>query len=93
MNISKYNKAEILAALYNNSRPLGMGILHFDAKPMTTEEAELILKETQYFDYLKGRVMKIDLSGDELATHLYNRDNGTNAAEEVISQLQQITTA
>lgn len=87
MDITNLNKAKILAALYNNSRPLGMGILHFDPKPMTVEEAETLLKETTYFDYLKGRVMKIDLSKDDLRTDLYNRDNGPMAAENIIAGL------
>jgi hypothetical protein len=88
MNISGMNKAKILAALYNNSKPQGMGFLHFDDQPMTQEEAQELLDSGQtYFDYLKGRVMKIDLSGDELETWLYNRDNGENAAEAVLANL------
>ncbi len=93
MNISNYNKAEVLAALYNNARVQGMGFLHAQAGDMTTEEAQHILDETpdKYFDYVSGRVMKVDLSGDELRTHLYNRDNGDNAAEEIISKLTPVT--
>lgn len=37
-----------------------------------------------YFDYLKGRVMKIDIAPDEIDTRLYNRDNGRDAAEDAI---------
>jgi hypothetical protein len=81
IDISKMDKAEVLAALYNNSKTQGMGILHYENKPMKIEEARDILKGQTYFDYLKGRVLKIDLSGDILNTALYNRDNGTNAAE------------
>ena len=88
MNISGVSKAKVLAALYNNSKPQGMGFMHFDAQPMTEEEAQTLLDSGQtYFDYLKGRVMKIDLSGDELETWLYNRDNGENAAETVLANL------
>lgn len=90
MNISKYSKAEVLAALYNNSKPLGMGIIHYNPKDMTTEEAEELLKKYKYFDYLHGRVMKVNLSGDELETYLYNRDNGEGAAERVISELKEV---
>ena len=84
IDISKMNKAEVLAKLYNNSKPLGMGMLHYDPTPMATEEAEELLKGQTYFDYLKGRVMKIDLSGDELGTAMYNRDNSEGAAERVL---------
>lgn len=80
----KGRKAAVLAALYNNSRPQGMGFLHYDPTDMTEAEAQALLDEGQtYFDYLKGRVMKVDLSGDELTrTDLYNRDNGPGAAEQ-----------
>lgn len=75
------NKAEVLAKLYNASRPLGLGFLHATEDDMPVEEAQELLNSGQtYFDYLHGRVMKIDLSGDELKTHLYDRDNGQGAA-------------
>lgn len=87
MDISKLNKAEVLASLYNNSRPLGLGFLHFDPEPMTIEEAAEILKTQQSFDYYKGRVRKVNLSGDELYTSLYNRDNGDGSAERALAGL------
>lgn len=75
------NKAEVLAKLYNASRPLGLGFLQADGKDMTEAEAQEILDSGQtYFDYIKGRVMKVDLSGDELDPCLYDRDNGQGAA-------------
>jgi len=79
------NKAEVLAKLYNASKPQGIGLLHYDSKKMTTEQAQVILNTGQtYFDYLKGRVMKIDLSSDELDTRLYDRDNGPGAAARAL---------
>jgi len=90
MKIEGLNKAEVLAALYNNAKVQGMGFLQADNKQMTTEEAKTILDESndKYFDYLKGRVMKIRIAGDEIDTRLYNRDNGDGAAEIVIGKLQ-----
>lgn len=88
MDISKFNKAEVLAALYNNARGQGMGMIHYTQEKMTTEQAQQILDDGEtYFDYLQGRVMKVDLSGDELNTRLYNRDNGENAAEKALAVL------
>lgn len=51
------------------------------------EKAAQLLSETTYFDYLNGRVLKINLSGDELDTYLYNRDNGPDAAENALEPL------
>ena len=87
INISGINKAAILAALYNNSRPQGLGFLHFKPDEMTIEQAERLLEQQTYFDYLLGRVMKVDLSGDILRTWLYDRDNGQGAAEAAIQHL------
>ena len=82
------NKADVLAALYNASKPQGMGFMHYDPKPMTQEEAEGLLKQTTYFDYLNGRVMKVNLTGDEFDTWGYDRDNGQGAAERAIAELR-----
>ncbi len=88
MNIKGINKAKILAVLYNNSKPLGMGILSATSKHMTEVEAQEILDGGQtYFDYLNGRIMKIDLSGDELETRLYDRDLGNGACERAVNSI------
>lgn len=84
INISGISKAKVLAALYNNSKPMGRGMLHYDPAMMTEGEAEELLKQESYFDYIKGRVMKVDLSTDEFDPFLYDRDNGEGAAEEAI---------
>lgn len=81
------DKAVVLAALYNASHPQGLGFLHFDPRPMTTGEAAELLSEQTYFDYLKGRVMKVNLAGDALDPWLYDRDNGEGAAQRVIDSL------
>lgn len=82
-------KSAVLAALYNASKPQGLGFLHFDPVPMTEEEAEELLRMGTYFDYLKGRVMKVDLSNDDCFEEwLYDRDNGNGAAQRAINQLR-----
>lgn len=87
--IAGLNKAQVLAALYNNSIVLGMGALHATGKPMSIEEAQEIIDEGEFrFDYLHGKVMKVDISGDEFSSWGYDRDNGENAAQNVITRLQ-----
>ena len=87
IDISKFNRAEVLAALYNRAKAQGMGILHYTPEPLSLHEAEDLLKEYKYFDYLKGRVMKVDLSKDTFEERLYDRDNGQGAAQAAISHL------
>jgi hypothetical protein len=88
ISIAGLDKAKLLAALYNSSKPLGMGFLHFDPAPMTAEEATILLEKTTKFDYLKGRVMKVNLDTDELRTGSYNRDNGDDAVERIVANLR-----
>jgi hypothetical protein len=84
----KGRKAKVLAVLYNNSQPLGMGMLHFTPEDMTEEQAQSLLDDGQtYFDYLKGRVMKVDLSKDDFTPRLYDRDNGEGAASRAIDKI------
>lgn len=87
INLSGLDKAAVLAALYNASRPQGMGFMHYDPAPMSVEQARLLLTETTDFDYLQGRVMKINLSGDELDPWGYDRDNGEGAARMAIESI------
>lgn len=89
IDLTKLNKADVLTVLYNASKPQGMGFLHYNASLMSTEEANDLLKVNTYFDYLKGRVMKIDLSGDTLHPGLYDRDNGQGAAARAIDSLRR----
>lgn len=82
-------RPRVFAALFNGAKPLGLGFLQYNPEPMTAEQAQERFGEcSQYFDYVDGRVMKVDLSGDEFRTGLYNRDNGVGAAEAIINLLQ-----
>lgn len=104
INIAGIDKAELFAALYNHAKPMGMGFLHFDPTPLDKESAEKLMARGDdshamfpgmstgralYFDYVKGRPLKIDLSGDEMDTYLYNRDQGDGAAERIVAELRK----
>jgi len=88
VNIKGLNKAKVLQALYNNSRVQGLGFFQATGRDMTLVEAKEILSETTDFDYLYGKVMKINLSSDdEFEEWLYDRDNGIGSAQRVIDKL------
>ncbi len=90
IDISGLDKAEVLAALFNASKQQGMGFLDASgAGQMSVEDAREYTSEDrpQYYDYLRGRVMKVDLSKDELRTGLYDRDNGHGAAARALKPL------
>jgi len=86
ISIKGLDKAAVLLALYNRAKPQGMGFFQSSPEPMKIEEARKILEEAGdgSFDYLDGRVMKVDIAGDELEPRLYDRDNGGNAAESAL---------
>ena len=98
INIKGLNKAEVLATLFNNSKIQGinqqlfdMGILSLP-KDITTNDAQTVLDKMgkiKYFEYLDGKVMKINLTSDiEFDERLYDRDNGAGAAQEAINVLR-----
>lgn len=89
INIKGIDKAELLVELYNRSRQQGFGMLQ-RARNLTVEDAREMLKESTYFDYLYGKVMKVDLSNDEeLNEFLYDRDNGQGAAQAVVDEIRK----
>lgn len=89
IDISKMDKAEVLVALYNRARTQGMGILSYTPDPMKITEARNLLAQGTYFDYVGGRVMKVDLSKDEFDPRLYDRDNGEGAAEKALAGVER----
>lgn len=92
INIKGLNKAEVLAALYNHAKPQGMGFLQYTPEDMTKDQAQKLLDNgDRYFDYVKGRVMKVELSQDYLDPWLYDRDNGQGEAQEALKHLLEKT--
>lgn len=87
INISKFRKAQVLAALYNNSKVQGMGFLQAKPGIMSEGEAAEILEETHTFDYLFGKVMKVDLTHDQFNPRSYDRDNGDGAAQRAVDSI------
>jgi hypothetical protein len=91
VNIEGLSRAAVLAALWNNSRSQGItAVFQNRQTPMTEEQAQEHLNEQSYFDYLKGRVLKVRLEPDakEFNPALYDRDNGEGAASFIIGSLR-----
>jgi len=87
INISKMNKAIVLMVLYNESKSQGNSFLGGNGADMNQEEATKRLESQTDFDYLNGKVMKINLKPDALETWLYDRDNGDGAALKAIQSV------
>ena len=89
VSIQGLDKAEVLKALHDNSKAQGMGFLHFEKEGLSVDQCRELLEETTDFDYLQGRVMKVNLSGDSFDAWGYDRDNGEGAAEKAIAHLRE----
>ena len=89
IDITGLDKAEVLHVLYQKARYKGLGLYAAVIK-YSVEDArrDYEASECKYFDYLYGRVIKVDLSKDSFDSWLYDRDNGIHAAEEAINKLR-----
>ena len=94
VNITGLSKAAVLAAMFNASRPQGMGFISSLSGPdsLDIEGAERIVSETLDFDYLFGRPLKLNLTGDSFNPWGFDRDNGgSGSAQEIINSLRAST--
>jgi len=98
INIEGINKARLLQALFNHSHQQGLGLLdESGAVDMTIEDAQSIVQKfvnsqdrwPLTFDYLRGRVMKVNIDGDEFDSKRYDRDVGEGAAEAVVAAIRE----
>ncbi|MGW0780398.1 hypothetical protein [Streptomyces sp. NPDC002913] len=93
VDITGLDPAAVLAALYNASQQQGLGFLNpHGRQPMTVKDAATALANTphRFFDYLNGRVLKVDLNGTRIDLGLYDRDNGDGAGAAAIAALRRI---
>jgi hypothetical protein len=93
IDIHDLNKVEVFSALYSRSKVQRMGHVGFAASgsknELDFEEAERLYNAHKgRFDYVNGRVMKVDLTRDSFDPFLYDRDNEENAAQGVIDSLR-----
>lgn len=83
--------------------PGGMGIFQAKEGEMSIDEAQEYLDGkvegdyvgkplerdgNRYFDYLNGRVMKVEINGKTLRTWLYDRDLGSGAAQNIVDAIR-----
>lgn len=92
VDISRKDKATVLAKLYNYAHPQGMGFIRYTPEPMEIDMARDLLRTCNpYFNYLIGRNMKVDFSNpSRFSTSKYNKINGKGIAEILISQCPNI---
>jgi hypothetical protein len=88
----------VLAELYNSSKPYGMGIFQYKANVMSSKQAEDILKEFYdnneyaYFDYLDGRPIKTTFEYfPNIDATTYDKYNGDGSMSKCIENVRNST--
>lgn len=86
IDISGLDKAEVLMALHNGARPRA---LHggYPESPMGRDEAETLIGQDNYFGYVNGRALHVDIGGALLSHAMYDNNNGSNAAARALAPL------
>jgi hypothetical protein len=88
IDISGLDKAKVLQALYIYAQTQGLGRLQYQEGGLTYDEAQKMLRGNSYFDYVNGRVIKVNLAGDSFTPYLYDRDNGNGAAQRAVDMVR-----
>lgn len=90
IDITGIDKATLLTALYNSSKPLAMGFIFSRRTLMSKEDAQRYIDRGQTsFGYLEGRAMNIDISGDQMDPQLYDSCNRPGAAKRVVEMIKE----
>ena len=87
VNIVGLNKKELLRKLWERSKTASFFAMMGIQAPGLSED-ELEASVGGYVDYLSGRVIKSDLTGDTAETWLYDRDNGAGAFAKVVEEMR-----
>lgn len=98
IDISGIDKAKLLAALHNGTRPLAMGVLRARGDMSEADAKDYIARQQHdgrgvvWFDYVHGRPIKIGFDGNTmLRADLYDRDapGGQGSAERIVDSLRK----
>lgn len=97
VDIRGLDKAEVVLALWNASQMQGMSFLGYHGE-MSLEQIRADIEERKhkdfegndsiYFDYLNGKVMKVDVGQDEFDPRLFDCDCGEGTAQRAIDNLR-----
>ena len=87
VNIQGIPKDVLIRALWENAHA---NLFYGGARPYDEEVvSERISHQELYFDYLFNKVMKVDLSGDEVNPKLYDRDAGDGTFARTVQELRE----
>ena len=98
INIEGLDKVALLKSLWTNASFAGGNhgimamLVHTAPIEFNSEEAKKILEgNRKYVDYFQNKPIKINFSGPEIDTFLYDMDHGKGLGEKVINEFKGAT--
>lgn len=89
VDIKGLDKAKALKALYDNSYLVkGIDLQPVPSGGVTVEHCAELLEKRTHFEYMYGRAIKVDLSGDEFDERLYDLNCGAGAAQRAVDSIR-----
>lgn len=101
IDISNKDRYEVLAALYNESIPVGQGFIKYIPMPWSREDARYYFEqfgkrncydEKVSFDWIFGRACPCSFEGDLVYVNAYNFETEEGLAQRVIATVPNIST-
>ena len=90
VSILGLDKAQVLKALWENSKAQGMSFLALpQSNSITVYECAAALSRNLSINYFAGKVIKTDFSGDSFDAWDYDRDNGEGAAQRAVDSIRK----
>lgn len=91
VDIRGLDKVKVLMALWKASKCQGLSFMGY--APLTEGQAMAeIINRTHngrcWFDYLNGKVLKVDLGGVEFDERYFDEDNGEGAAQRAVDSIR-----
>jgi hypothetical protein len=88
-DISKADKAEVLQRLYNHAvawktLPMVSALTQATLQPMSIEQARRLVVGRNYFDYVNGKKIAVDLAQPVVTFFVYDRECGAGAARQAL---------
>ena len=87
VDISEVDKLKLLRALWDNSKPAIFFKYNNVTPPDYDEELAKEVVKKDYIDYFQGRLIKCDLSKNEVDPSSYDKDYGKGTFEKIVKSL------
>ena len=90
VNICGLLPIDVAMVLYQGSKAQGLGRLAAGTPldEVRRQAQALLARDDGYIDYLAGRVLKVQLTGESFCPAMYDRDSGEGAAAAAVAQLR-----